>query len=946
MYRKVIKSRVLFRLLVFLLLSLAIKQADAQYYSTGQEAASIRWKMIKSEHVKLVFPDYYEDRARKLASYLDTTWYYASRTLDHQPKKISLVLHTQSATANAVVVWAPKRMEFYTTPPQDMYAQPWLEQLSLHEYRHVVQIDKLNQGPTKVISWIFGQQGTGAILGLYVPPWFLEGDATATETGLSKSGRGRLPVFEMKLRAQLLEKGIYSYDKAVLGSYRDFTPNAYELGYHLVTEGRRQYGPELWSHTLDMVAKRPYMVTPFQKGIRDISGKRKSPFYHDCLLGLKKQWEVQDRLTESMLMIQRSPDTRLYTSYRHPAVLDDGRLIALKTSIDDISRIVAIDTNNMEEVLYTPGFIKTETLSYASGKICWAETRPDLRWSNRSFTVIKVYDIIEGGISTFKYRMRLFAPRLSDDASKIVAVHNDSLDQYAMVIIDVESKNLVKHIAGPQNAYPLTPAWAGQDHVLTVLVSDAGKALAKINVETGDYSLLTDWSYDDIAQAVYQKPYIYFTASWSGISNIYRLDEDKGSIEKISFSRFGAVDPVMSADGGTLMFADYTSDGYRIVEHELEYYEKVPLNFVLDRSIGLYRTLEEQEEPVEASLADIPESEAASKKYSKIANLFNFHSWAPLDINASTYSINPGVSIMSQNLLSSSFLSLGYQYNVNEQAGKVYGSYSYQGWYPIIDIYADYGLRRQTISHPISTELTWNETNIKAGLRLPLNLTSGKYYAGITPTAYLRQILRKMRPGNLLEFTQPNITATEYGLQMYRQIKRSERDIFPKWGQSLNLYYYDTPFESPGYSSIAAGIATFYIPGILRHHGINLYGGYQYRVIGYYKFSDIVSYPRGITDQQDEQLYSFRGTYAFPIAYPDWSIGPVVYMKRIRASLFYDYAVGFNPHSDNYYNSMGVDLITEVHLLRFLAPFELGVRSIYLPDENAIEWNFLFGVGF
>jgi len=301
---------------------------------------------------------------------------------------------------------------------------------------------------------------------------------------------------------------------------------------------------------------------------------------------------------------------------------------------------------------------------------------------------------------------------------------------------------------------------------------------------------------------------------------------------------------------------------------------------------------------------------------------------------------------MSQNLLSSSFLTAGYSYDLNEEAGKVYASYSYQGWYPVIDVYADYGLRRQFASHPTETEVSWNETNVNVGMRLPVDLRRGRYYAGITPSIYANQIFRKMRPGSLQEFKEANIVSGKYAVSMYRQIKRVKRDIYPKWGQSLYLYYYDTPFDSPDYSSLFASIASLYFPGIFRHHGINIYGGYQYRIIGNYKFADKVSYPRGISGQQDEQLYSFRGTYAFPIAYPDWSIGPVIYMKRIRGALFYDYAIGLNHVSDNYYNSMGADLITEVHLLRFLAPFEFGVRGIYLPDDEIIAWNFLFGIGF
>jgi len=356
----------------------------AQYYSTGQEPASIRWKQIKTEHVKLIFPDYYEARARKLASYLDSTCAYSGTSLNYRPKRIPVIIHTQSAKSNAVVAWAPKRMEFYTTPPQDMYAQPWLEQLSIHEYRHVVQIEKLNQGPTRVLSWFFGQQGTAAILGLYVPPWFLEGDAVVAETGLSYSGRGRDPRFEMRLRAQVLGRGPYSYDKATLGSYRDFIPSHYQLGYFLVAEGRRKYGSAIWSHSLDRVGRRPYMITPFQNGIREISGERKIPFYEESISSLGQRWRRQDSLSGLAEVRIVSPSQKRYTDYRHPVYINESEVVALKISIDDIPRFVKIDSNGNEEVVYTPGFIKTEAVSYAAGKLCWSENRPDLRWANRS----------------------------------------------------------------------------------------------------------------------------------------------------------------------------------------------------------------------------------------------------------------------------------------------------------------------------------------------------------------------------------------------------------------------------------------------------------------------------------------------------------------------------------------------------------------------------------
>jgi hypothetical protein len=534
---------IIFKLSIFIILIGGGNHAFSQYYSTGQEAASIKWKKIKTDKVKIIFPDYYEDNARWLAAYIDTASGYVSASLNYRPKRIPLILHTQTSNSNALVAWAPRRMEFYTTPPQDMYAQPWLEQLTLHEYRHVVQIEKLNQGPTKVISWLFGQQGTAAILGLYVPPWFLEGDAVLTETALSYSGRGREPLFVMKIRTQLLSEGAYSYDKASLGSYKDFVPNTYELGYLLVAEGRRNYGPEIWEHSLNRVARRPYMITPFQKGIRDISGKRKVPFYEECMSGLNAQWEAQEKFTELQLL--GSPLNgwnKFYCDYRHPHFINDSAIVAMKTSIDDIARFVIIDNNGREKVVYTPGFLYGETLSYEAGKLCWVESRPDPRWQHRSYTMIRVLDIETGKVKDLKHKMKLFAPALSPDARSMVAVKTDSLDRYSLVILEAVSGEIKQEIASPANAFPMTPAWAGDDLILAVIVTEDGKNIAKFDLASGRSKTLLDWTYTDISQPVYHAPNMYFTASYSGISNIYVLDMINGGISKITSARFGAVD--------------------------------------------------------------------------------------------------------------------------------------------------------------------------------------------------------------------------------------------------------------------------------------------------------------------------------------------------------------------------------------------------------------------
>ena len=99
--------------------------SNAQYFQTGQDPASIKWRQINTENFQLIYPDYYEIQSQKLAYVLEKVYSYGSYSLNHKPKKISIILHTQTVKSNGLVAWAPKRSEFYTTPHQSIYPQDW-----------------------------------------------------------------------------------------------------------------------------------------------------------------------------------------------------------------------------------------------------------------------------------------------------------------------------------------------------------------------------------------------------------------------------------------------------------------------------------------------------------------------------------------------------------------------------------------------------------------------------------------------------------------------------------------------------------------------------------------------------------------------------------------------------------------------------------------------------
>jgi hypothetical protein len=921
----------------------------AQYFSTGQNPASVKWKQINTARFQIIFPEGFESTANYVANTLEYASLLSTKTMKANPKKVPVVIHNFTSTSNGMVVWAPRRMELYTIPPQNTYAQEWFQQLAIHEYRHVVQISKLNQGITKVLEAIFGEHLTGSAVGLFVPLWFLEGDAVATETALSNAGRGRQPSFAMPLRAQILDKGIYHFDKAIFKSYKEFVPDHYVLGYHLVAEARKHFGADIWNHAIDKVARKPFIITPLSRGIRDISGFKTAGLYNAMMDSLQKQWQKQYHAENHTQLSDIVPATKLiYTNYNKPHPTSRGTIVAEKKALDEIARFVEIDEKGNEKIVFTPGYYYPGTLSYANGVIAWGERKFDPRWHHRTYAVVRMYNLSTGMIKTLTGNNRYFAPVLAPDGALLAAVEVTEDQQYSLVILSTATGNVLQRITTPENYFFTWPDWSDDGKkVATIIVGDQGKAIAVADPSTGALDIVSDFTFTDISKPAMHERQIAFVGAWSGIDNLYLLDIPTRSISRVTSVEYGVTDPTFDENGESLLFANYTADGYDLARISLDQIKLTPLDDVEDHSHRLYQKLAEQEGNI-LEPEQIPRVQIDIKKYSKLKNAFNFHSWAPLALDVQNMDANPGVSFFSQNLLSSAFTTLGYAYDLNEQTGKTYITYSYAGWYPVIDITADYGKRK---SYTVDEEdnridFSWMETNFKAGIHLPLNFTSGMYSWSLRPAVEFNYTQLDLEEDAGVVFRRNNYKTINYRLNTSNYMKMSAHDIYPRWGQLFGLTLRTAPFEGDELGSMFAGEGRLYFPGLLKHNSFNVYAGFQKRINNNLYYGNIVRFPRGYSGQYADQLTSWSLNYGFPIGYPDLNLSPIIYVKRIRANTFYDNATGLRNGAKNHYESAGMEIFTDNHLFQILVPITLGYRFIFIPATKAIHSEFLFSINF
>lgn len=960
--------------IIFILAFMLNIPAKGQYFQTGQDPSSIRWKQINTTNFQLIYPDEFDNQAQRLAFILSKVYDYGSKTLNYKPHKISVVLHTRTVKSNGLVAWAPKRIELFTTPHQQIYAQDWLEELGLHEFRHLVQMDKIQSELPELVKVILGEQAAAIVVGAYLPFWFLEGDAVVTETALSNTGRGRMASFSMEYRAQLIEKGKYSFDKAYLGSYKDFVSDHYKLGYWMVGKTREKFGTDIWSDALQKIGKQPFSITPLYSTVKKFSGLSTKQLYANIFDQLTQDWqqELANQTIDSIQIV--SPSRKNYTEYLYPDFYRDSIIVAYRKSIDDIGRFVLIYPDKSEEIIYTPGTIFEESVSMRENLIIWAERRADIRWSHADRSVIRVYNIENKAIHEIQHSNKLFSPVISPDLKSFAAVEVDPANTIYLSVFDMATGNRMFQFKTVDNQYFFTPAWsANSDRIYLICLGSQGKYLASLNLTDKNLKQLTDYTFANLKNPAVSNNQVIFSSDFSGKDNLYRFDLSTAKITQVLSVPFGADYPSVSDSGNRILFSNYNSSGYQLAEYKLQPASRKAvienLNLKVDQ---LAQNLNKQEMGV-VDFSRTDSTEFKSKTYSKFGHLFNFHSWAPAYIDVNNYDIKPGFSLFSQNKLGTAETRIGYEYQLADNTGQYHVAFNYSGWFPEINTELTYGNAASNyyqITNTVNQQneiirsdttiqrYTWNELTANLDVRLPLNFSKGKYSRVLIPEIKytFNQISKNVSmPDN---FYSGIYHAQTFRLNFYNLLHQSTQNLMPKWGQQIDLIFRNTPYVGNNLGKMFGGQSVIYLPGIFTNNGLRIYQGYQEKTFsGNHSFSNFIRTPRGYPSFQNNKMYSMALDYRFPLFYPDFSIGKLAYIKRLKSDVFYDYAWLSVPavdqngkvypnHSQFGQKSLGLEITSDLHVLRFFAPLEIGFRTIYRPDYSDFQFNLLLSIDF
>jgi len=897
----------------------------------GGNPPSLKWEQINNDTARVIFPSGLERQAGEVFSIVQALSRSTLATIGNHQHKINIIFQNQTTISNGYVQLAPFKSEFELTADQNSFelgSLPWQQQLAIHEYRHVQQYNNYRVGLSKAFFYLFGEGGQGLANSLAIPNWFWEGDAVYQETLVSKQGRGRLPTFFNGYKSLWIAGKNYSWMKLRNGSFLDYVPDHYPLGYMLTAYGREKYGADFWKKvTLEAAAFRG-LFYPLQKAVAKYSGKSFEIFRKDALNYFQQQ--VETNSNDSIIQYARS-HKHFVADEEFPQFSDGSHIIFTRSSYTQPSVFIIRDLRNQKEKrIITRSVSLDNYFSLRNNKIVYAAYEPDIRWGWRDFNVIRVLDISSGKEKRITNRSKYFSPDISADGMHIVAVQVAEDGKTALHILNSKTGIVEKIIPNPNGLFYTYPKFYGNQQIVAPVRNEHGQmALGIFDINNGTADWLTNFSMNVIGFPAVENDTVYFSATHNGKDILFTISNHNLYQVNLPAMLEPAGNYQLQSAYGKYAWTNLTAVGYKANIVSREHISMKPLSTEQWTVPLITQNIHSLEKEIPVLTDSIGFIKYPVHSYSSSMGLFNFHSWRPY-INDPDYTF----ALAGENVMNTMQSEIFVGYNRNEQYKRIGIDATYGAFYPWISIGLNYTFDRNAFSH--NNKVFWDEAKGRAGLIVPLNFSKGRWYTSLqfgSDIAYSQPYFKGIYKDT---FANRGYASINPNISFIHQTQKGKRQINPVLAQSLTLSYNTAISNLTGNQWLVSGY--FYFPGLAHTHSLVLAAALQGRDDqGRIGFSNSFPFSRGYSGENFYRMYRLGGNYHLPLAYPDWGFANIFYLLRVRANIFFDYTSvpfnAFNGVAQPQYRSYGTEIYFDTKWWNQL-PVSFGIRYSHLMDPD------------
>ncbi len=847
------------------------------FFLTGLQAQyspGINWQQVTTEHFRLIFPEALHEEAVRQAVRVEQVYQREFKDYNdeglNRKTKWPLILTSSGLVSNGYVTVLPRKSVWFGTPAgEGLSPLGWYDILSLHETRHMVQMEYLNRRFIKFLYILSGRSGQGTGTVLAIPFWYLEGDAVNAETMYSQGGRGRDPLFYSRMQVLALNKN-FNYQKYVNSSYRDYIPNQYPYGYFMVAYIRKHYGDEAWQKILTSAASLPVPALGLYIGAKRVTGLSWSKLHKNMMKELKSLWEEELEQGRPYSPNEKvlKKEARNYSTWE-VLYSDEEKILARKDSQAEGSHLVKIREGKEKKLCSIP---RQGGISSNGKQVVWAFTWASALYPARSWSDIMLMDLETGKKKRLTKGNRYLDPVLSPAGERLAAVFWSEERQAEIHILSSSDGSLLKRMPLKNGGFPAHPAWSADEKTLYfTLQQKEGRGIASLNLEDGSFTLLQDYRMESIKRVQPWKDWLIYASGLSGNENVMALNPESRKTFQLTNRPLGLRFPYVSTKENRLYYSEAQgAKSLTLVREKLEPAEWKVLETAVDIKPFCGRgTWQDTELKLlgEEGCPAVTEPE----DYAPLSTAFRLHSWGFLPDLTDITALK--LQLQFADIMGISTLSTGAKYDINEKTWGGFLDWSWRMFYPVIALRSsaefDNSGSRDIMNYSVKTEFSF-----------PMGLQRNVWDFSLTPSFSPGFRIIQPLDGENLSYSFP----LEAGLVAGIMQPGSSRALQPRWGileQAGGEINPEKIEEDYYFFSRTA----FYLPGGIRNTGLMLSAAGQQQKG---KHSLAFPYARGYDSHKAERTLLGTADYLFPIAYPDAAAGSFAYLKRIWAKLFYD----------------------------------------------------------
>ena len=914
----------------------------------GGNPASLKWKQINNAKTRIIFPAGLDSQASRINNVNNLLGSNTAYSIGGRQRKWDIVLLNQTIIPNAYVRMAPIMSELYMTPNANNFSSGslrWDDNLIIHENRHIQQLSNFNSGLTKVFSFFLGQEGQLLANGITIPDYFFEGDAVWQETLVSAQGRGRMPSFYNGMKALALSGKNYSWMKLRSGSLKDYTPDHYELGYQLIAYGYEKYGEDFWRKVTNDAVGFKGLFYAFNRAIKRHSGRAYLQFRQDAMQYFRERSIAPPDKNFSAINFITDTKANNVVDYFYPQFVSDETIVVNKQSYKEPNTFYLV-TNGHEQKIRMSDVVIDDYFSYRNGKLVYAAYQSDPRRGNRNYSVINLLDIYTGQQRRLTSRSKYFSPDINADGTEVLAVQVNTDGTNSLHRLDVATGLPVKQVPNPHNYFFTQTKYIDNTSAISAVRNPEGKmALVKVNLANGETAPVTPFSFNVVGYPFVKGDTIYFSGMNKNADQIFAVTLTGKKIFQLTGNVNGVYQPAVNSKGEMLLSA-FTADGSRLGKINItatKWQQITSDDFTHTPDLYTPNGLGKKGTGILYNLTDTANTITS---YKKGLHLFNFHSWRP-EVNDPEYSYN----LYSDNVLSSFSSSAKYTFNRSDRSHTIGLYEAFAGWLPVLRLGTEYSLNRSRDT-AVGKSVQFNSGKLNAGVYIPLSFVGGRTnkFLSFGGGYNIEQLYYRGIGKNVLN--NKSVKYANYFLSFSNASRKALQNINPRWAQSFSLSYRDAFALISSHKFV--GNSSFYFPGLSVNHSLVLNASFQKRdTLGDF-FSNTFSYSRGYQALSTRRMYKLGANYHFPIFYPDWGFGNIIFFQRVRANAFYDHTIAHarvnGVLTDIKNRSTGAEIYFDTKAWNSL-PVSFGVRFSHLLDKDLRNpgiknlWEFIVPIG-